>query len=343
MQTRILLLGLGFWGRNWLEAISRSPECTLVGVAAAQGDLDELGIDGTTGPRPYVDYREAIDEADADAVIIVVPTALHVDAGRRALEKGLHVLSEKPLASDLAGAEELRAEARRHPGQIYMVSQNYRWRKHSQTMRHAISSGRIGEIGGFLMEFRQPEFLVGDRAGLEMPLIQDMSIHHFDLIRFLLDANAAEVYARSFRPPWSLYAGLPSAEAVIAMDSGLTVGYSGTWAARGRYTLWDGDITVTGSSGCLKLDASGGVRIHADAGPAGDEWSGFEGRVDEGEPLEEITLEREDLDHSLQLLLDSIAAGTTPATDIEDNFHSYAMVAAALESARSRRPVRVAR
>jgi predicted dehydrogenase len=340
-QPRLLLLGLGFWGRQWYEVISRSADCTLAGVAATPRGLDALGVGGTDGPRAYADYREAIEQADADAVVIVLPTALHVDAGTRALEKSMHVLSEKPVASDLAGALHLRADARRRPRQVYMVNQNYRWRTHNQTLKHAISRGDVGRVGGLHLEFRQPEFLVGDRRILEMPLIQDMSVHHFDLIRFLLDANAVEIFARSFNPSWSAYSGLASTEAVIRMENGIVVGYSGTWAARGRFTLWDGDITVTGSMGCLKLDASGQVRLFRDEGQNPDEWSGVDAQAEMGAVLEPLLTTGQDLERSLALFLDSLATGSPPSTSLEDNYHTFAMVAAAEESARTGLPIAV--
>jgi len=339
MTTRILLLGLGFWGRNWYSVINHSPDADVVGVAAAPSDLSSLGLGSGSGPRTYTDYREAIDTTDAEAALIVLPTALHIDAATRELARGLHVLSEKPLAGSLDEARRLRDESRRYPSQVYMVNQNYRWRTHTQTMRRAIERGEIGDPFGLHLEFRQPEFLVGDRAGLDMPMIQDMSIHHFDLIRYLLGANGARVTARSFRPPWSQYQGQPASEVIVELDNGLVVGYSGTWAARGRYTLWDGDITITGPRGCLRLDASNSVRLFRDEGPDGGEWTGTAPSDAEGQVLEPLPLGLDDLDYSLSLFLTSVRNGTAPATSVDDNFHSFAMVAAALESARTGRPV----
>ncbi len=342
MATRILLLGLGFWGSRWYEVIARSEGWTLAGAAGAPQDLATLGLGGPDGPPTWTDYRAAIAEAEADAVLIVLPTALHIDAGIRALERGFHVLSEKPLASDLSGAITLRDAARRFPQQVYMVNQNYRLRPHNQTLRQAVADGLIGELGGFHLEFRQPEFMVGDRPGLEMPLIQDMSIHHFDLMRFLSGVDAVEISARSYRPPWSHYRGLPATEATVVMANDMVIGYSGTWAARGRYTSWDGDITLTGSRGCLRLDAANRVELFADEGPDPTTYSGMGPRDDAGRLLDPLAMPRPELDHSLELFRQSVVSGTPPPTSLEDNFRSFAMVAAAEASSRTWRPVRVA-
>lgn len=343
MTTRVLLLGLGFWGRNWFDVISRSPGATLVGVAAAPSDLESLGVGGHGSPFAYTDYREAIDTAEADGVVIVLPTALHLDAALRAMARGLHVLSEKPLASNLEEARHLRDEARRHPALTYMVNQNYRWRTHTQTLRDALDRDEIGAPFGLHLEFRQPEFLVGDRASLEMPLIQDMSIHHFDLIRYLTGSDGTRITARSFRPDWSMYTGLPATEAIVELANGLVVGYSGTWAARGRYTLWDGDIRITGPRGCLEVGANAQVRLYRDEGVGGELWTGTAPNGADGRLLDPISLSQDELDHSLALFLSSVATGASAPTGIEDNFHSFAMVAAALESARTGRTVAVER
>ncbi len=340
-MTRFLLLGFGFWGRHWYEAIIRRRDCSIVAVAAAPSDLEALQRGTTLPPKCYSDYREAIDDADVDAAVIVLPTALHVDAGLRSLAKGLHILSEKPLASDLEGADRLRDEARSRPNQTYMVNQNYRWRGHNQALKRIIDSGEIGKPEGLHIQFRQPEFVVGDRASLEMPLIQDMSIHHFDLVRFLLGENAVELYARSFRPSWSKYTGSPATEAAIEMQSGLLVGYSGTWAARGAYTLWDGDITITGSEGCLKLNASEEVWCYPDTEKSNDGPLTEEPAKELAYVAEPIAEGQSDVDQSLDIFLRSVRTGVEAPTSLEDNYHSFAMVMAALTSARAGRPVKV--
>ena len=60
IKHRILLLGLGFWGRNWLELIKNTERCELVGIAGAEAELvemcDKYGIDNKIC---FIDYKEA--------------------------------------------------------------------------------------------------------------------------------------------------------------------------------------------------------------------------------------------------------------------------------------------
>lgn len=141
-------------------------------------------------------------------------------------------------------------------------SQNYRWRPYNRAIKCAIDQGMIGKVESILLEFRQQEDLQGYRAGLEMPLLQDVSIHHFDLIRFFTGADCKEIYCRSWRPFWSLFQGKPNTEAILQMTNGVTVTYNGSWAARGKETSWDGNFTITGEKGCLTLDADGKVYFY---------------------------------------------------------------------------------
>src|SRR5688500_7232439 len=92
----------GYFGHKLTQEVHRSPDCELVGVISRspeRGDelAQELGIDGVTviaGPA------EARAEG-ADTVIIALPQTLHRDSALAALEAGLHVLLEKPMAMTL--------------------------------------------------------------------------------------------------------------------------------------------------------------------------------------------------------------------------------------------------
>ena len=104
---------------------------------------------------------------------------------------------------------------------------------------HEVVTDSLVVLKRNLLRFRrQPEMLVGIRAGLDNPLLQDMGIHHMDLLRFLAGRNAVEIYAREHRPVWSEFQGRPNLDAVITLEDGAQVSYSGSWAGRGRSTEW---------------------------------------------------------------------------------------------------------
>ena len=98
---RVLLLGIGFIGKQWIRTIQSEERCKLVAVSGdlpAGATLASIGLDDEVAY--YADYREAIEKTEADFVIIAIPTRFHTDAAKLALEKGMHILSEKPLGVD---------------------------------------------------------------------------------------------------------------------------------------------------------------------------------------------------------------------------------------------------
>jgi len=326
-RYRVLLLGLGFWGTRWMRVISEIDQCDLVGISGAEQDVARLRGDyDLSGVGVFADFREAIGQVDADIAVIAIPTLFHVEAARRALDRGMHVLSEKPLASNVEEARMILDYKRRYPSLCYMIDQNYRWRQHNQTMKKTVESGLIGEVGSVHIEFRQMEDLLGYREFLNMPLLQDVSIHHFDLIRFFTGVDCRSIYAHSYRPAWSKFDGRPGTEAVLRMDDGIVVNYNATWAARGRQTSWDGDITITGDKGCITLDAADNVRLFAN--------SDTTGRL-----LDKVDMPATELGYALSMMVGCIENGSIPETTIEDNIRSYAMVCAAEESVALDQPV----
>lgn len=338
-ELSILVAGTGFWGNEWLGVLSSAEGVT---IAATAGHRDPvLPADAALAPgyRHFDDYRSAIDEAEADALLITLPTHLHADAIARGIEAGMHVLCEKPLAQDAEETASVLAAASRRPDLVVMVSQNYRWRPWAQATRAAITDGTVGGLAHIGLRFSQPEFLAGPRLELDNPLLQDMAIHHFDLLRFLSGGDAVELYARQYTPSWNKFPGSPGLDAVITMDNGVQVSYSGTWAGRGGVTTWDGDYAIQGDRGLLTV-IDGRVSLHPDAGVVDTSGKGSIEAPDP-HPVEVPELPLGDTRSSFEEFRRAIADGDEPATGIRDNANSIAIVFAAEESLRSGRPVAV--
>lgn len=333
MKHKILLLGMGFWGRRWLDLILKTDRCQLTGVAGSQEEMkkicEEYGIDANI---TFTDFKEAIADSDAEIAVVVLPGILHAEADRLALEKGMHLITEKPLAMNLKEVRELLEWKKCYHGQKFMISQNYRWRSYNQAIKAAITAGMIGKLESMLLEFRQQEDLQGYRAGLEMPLLQDVSIHHYDLIRFFTGADCKNVYCRVWRPSWSSFEGKPNVEAVLEMTNGVMVTYNGSWAARGKETSWDGNITLTGDKGCLTLDADGKVLFYshkkADAVV-------LDTGMQQGKEIELPKMQYTEMEYGFHMLMDSLEQDRIPETTLEDNVKSFVMVMASMESVKS--------
>ena len=259
MTLRLIQFGLGGWGRNWVEEVTRAtpgvepvawvdPDPAMRERAVAELDLPPERVFGA--PEP------ALALGPADAALVVVPLAAHAPVTRQALEAGLHVLVEKPFAE---GLEEARAlvELARRQRRVLMVNQNYRWFPAPRHARQLLREGTIGEPIACYLDFY---FLYGSGYRyffLEEPLLSDMAIHHFDSLRFVLDDEPLEVSCRSWSEPGTPFKGRPAALATLRFARGTMVSYRGSWISRGPATPYGGHWRLDGTRGTFEFTFRG--------------------------------------------------------------------------------------
>lgn len=329
---RMMVWGAGFFARKWLEIVKARPDCTLVGLLSrTPSRLEEVRRDLDLPDLPgYPTVDDALASTRADAVIIALPQMLHRDAIVKALQAGLHVLTEKPLAMSMAEALAILAASRALPQRVVMVNQNLRWRPHTMALRRTVREGWIGRPAHLSLECRQQirrTTIDAWRENMAEPYLSDFAIHHFDLIRYVTGAEPLEVMGLSFRPPWSWFKGHAAAAAILTMEGGLVVDYGGTMVSNGLETPQEGVITITGDAGVARLDESSEVRVVGRDGA----------RVVPTEPVP-----RGELGHGLDEFVSAIATRRLPETHLGDNIRSFAIVEAIMESAHAGRTVRIA-
>ncbi|WFR68041.1 Gfo/Idh/MocA family oxidoreductase [Curtobacterium flaccumfaciens] len=262
MTVRIIHVGLGGWGGNWARtAIPEVTEVEVVGIVdPVPATLDAVRTDlGLPESAAFASLTEALAGVEADAVVITAPAVTHVPLALEALEAGKHVLVEKPFANttDEAVAAVRRAE---ELGLVLQVSQNYRWYPAPRVAQELLAAGTLGELSAIDIDFRQWD---NDLAFEEHPhyrfphaMINDMAIHHFDLIRMVTGREAVRVYAKASYPSYSKYQDEAVASMIIELDDGLVVSYRGSWLSRGPRTAWAGEWSIQGEDGELLVHES---------------------------------------------------------------------------------------
>lgn len=327
MAVRIIQVGVGGFGRGWVDVVAASRQCRHAALVDVNPQALQVARERTGVPqdRTFSDLSRALKEVEADAVLIVTPPRFHRGQALMALKSGLHVLTEKPLSDSMRSAREM-VEAAKSARRVLMVSQNYRFRRAARTVRALIESGKLGEVGYVSIGFHKaPKFAGSFRLKMQYPLLVDMSIHHFDLLRYISGQDAVRVHAKSFRPRWSWFEHEPAVAATFEMTKGVVAGYFGSWVSEGRETTWDGDWRIQCSKGAV-LWRDGEV-VAALAGK------------DTQVPL--VRMRQEDLHAALAEFAAAVEQGRQPETSGLDNLRSLAMVFACLRSARLGRPVRV--
>ncbi|WP_347312138.1 Gfo/Idh/MocA family protein [Defluviimonas sp. SAOS-178_SWC] len=195
MTVRIALVGAGLIGQRHAEAIAAVPGVVLSAVA----DPAEAGreVAAAQGARHFPTLGEMIAADRPDGVILATPNRHHVDGALDCIAAGLPVLVEKPLATDLAGAERIVAAAER-AGVPVAVGHH---RRHNPLIARAkaeIAEGRLGQITAVQATtwFMKPDeyFEVGWRRETGAGPVHLNLIHDIDLLRHLC-GEVASVHA----------------------------------------------------------------------------------------------------------------------------------------------------
>jgi predicted dehydrogenase len=333
---RVLQIGVGGFGAVWLGALAElRGEASLVGLVDREPATLEAAAARADVPadRCFTDVDAALASNGADLALVVVPPESHRPVALRCLEAGLPVLVEKPLAGSRDDSFALVAAAARS-GLELAVSQNYRYRPVIETARRALASGRLGALGQARIEFRYHHDFRGTfREAMQDPLLLDMAVHHFDLIRFVTGLEPRAVAAHSWNPPWSQYAGDASAVCLFTLENGARVVYEGSWHPRVQATDWNCRWLLECERGYLTLDRDR-VTICEQADPH---------RIPEpGDGVEELPLVELGHHDQAAMLMDfmrALRAGEAAPTTAADNLRSLEMVFAAVESARQGREI----
>ncbi|MBX9928769.1 MAG: Gfo/Idh/MocA family oxidoreductase [Gemmatimonadaceae bacterium] len=141
---RISLVGCGRIAKNHFEAIERIGGLELVAVCDTVAERARAAGEQWQVPH-FTSYDAMLESVPCDAVTIATPSGLHPAQGIRAARAGKHVISEKPMAISLAGADELLQACDDAGVQLFVVKQN-RLNPAVQLLKRAIDKGRFGRI-----------------------------------------------------------------------------------------------------------------------------------------------------------------------------------------------------
>ncbi len=333
----VLQVGCGGISAAWLKPASEHPGIRIVGLvdlhaAAAEKRRAEFAPQAQVG----TDLKAMLASLKPDIVFNCTLPETHREVALEALAAGAHVLGEKPLADTLASAREIIAAADK-AGRLVAVTQNYRYSAEVRAIRAAISSGLIGELTAVSCDFAIGAHFGGFRDTMEHVLLLDMSIHHFDLARFISDASGERVYCHEWNPAGSWYRHGACAQAIFQMSDGIVFNYRGSWCAEGMNTPWGGAWRITGTKGSLVWDGDKSVLVETVSATGGFRSEYLKSTVDVATgPGQKSGHER-----ILNEFVACIQSGSVPETGARDNLRSLAMVLSAVESAGLAAPVSI--
>lgn len=145
-------------------------------------------------PCVYDDYHKILEDKEIDAVVICSSTNTHAQISIEAIRAGKHVFCEKPIDHDLGRIQDVISELKKSNVK-YQVGFNRRFDHNFRAVHDAIAAGKIGEPHILKITSRDPNPPTADYIKVSGGIFLDMTIHDFDMTRYLLGSEVTEVYA----------------------------------------------------------------------------------------------------------------------------------------------------
>ena len=194
MTVRFGLLGAGRIGKVHAKAVAGDGGARLVAVADA---MEQAAKDIATAYGAEVRTIEEIEKAsDIDAVVICTPTDTHADLIERFARAGKAIFCEKPIDLDVKRVEACLATVDKADAAL-MVGFNRRFDPHFMAVKKAIDDGAVGKVEMVTITSRDPGPPPADYIKRSGGIFKDMTIHDFDMARFLLGEEPVAVSAHA--------------------------------------------------------------------------------------------------------------------------------------------------
>lgn len=330
MTLRFGVVGLGAMGRHHVRVISEMPEVDLVAVS----DLDEEARERVERERPataYASSREMFERAGLDAVVIAVPTIHHEGTATAALDAGLHVLIEKPLAASIDGVANILRH--RNPGQVATVGHIERYNPAVLKLSELLQSGELGRL-----------FQVRARRTGPLPIriqdvgvVTDLATHDLDMMNHLVPGRVRSIFALTAQRIHAMQEDLVTA--LLSFDSEVVGVLDTNWLTPVKIR----EMTVIGDAGMYRLDfINQDVFFYENS--TNPYWNGRNGRsgISEGNMIRYQIERREPLRIELEMFA-SVIRGERDEKELvslEDGAVAVTLAEAVLESARTGVPVK---
>lgn len=346
MTYKVLQIGAGgfgeFWCNTYLPSNVADGTIEVVGLV----DIDVKALEkarknlGLNAGQCFTSAQKAFRATEADFCTVVIPPALHEAIVDLALDRGMHILSEKPIADTMEASVRI-ADKVKAAGRKMGVTMSNRFGQDKSTLRELVSGGALGRVNTVSCRHAS-DCRIYDSWGrfrheMAYPTLIESAVHHLDIMADLAGAPCTSIFARSWRPEWAEYKG--DTDVILLMDfaNGAHGVYEGSVAQSTGLNNWRSEyVRVETASGTAILDNRELEVFHRDP-------RRIRQLSRQGKGQQVSLLDGKKWSHSLLIeqFCQWLDGGPPMVTNVEDNLQSVAMVFAAIESARLGQPVKV--
>lgn len=330
-MINIGIIGVGRMGKIHLENLSRKIEGVHLIAAVNPGKAGQTFAHDLGIPNVSNDIGIILNNPEIDAVLISSPSDTHSTYAVKAAEAGKAVFCEKPIDKSLDKARETVAaiSALNVP---LMIGFNQRFDINFAKVREAISDGKIGDLRNLHIISRDPQPPPISYIKQSGGLFKDMTIHDFDMARFIMGCEVVEVYASGnclVDPAIGEAGDIDSATVLLKFENGAMATIENSRETKYGY---DQRLEVFGSKGVIKVDnpLKSNVSFATETGSTFDRHLNFFMDRYESSYLEEI-----------RVFVDALINNRPMPVTGEDGLKAMEIAEAANQSLKENRPVRL--
>ncbi|SFK71187.1 Predicted dehydrogenase [Paenibacillus sp. 1_12] len=244
---RAILVGLGAAGFSWYKRLR--DQGLLAAVVEVDPAMKEKMNDD---PFPfYTSLEEALDKEQVDFLVNVTSPMIHTQVNHAAFDRKLAVLCEKPISFDYEESIEVVTRAARE-NIPFMIAENYRRFPFIRKMKRLLDDGVIGSLSTMDVQFHRFHQV---QRKYTVSVLDDIGVHHFDMLRYFSGREGISVFARLFNPigGWKEEGAVLNTYAILELEGGIIATYNASIAARGTETSWWGNWRIEGTEGAMEL------------------------------------------------------------------------------------------
>ncbi len=326
-QLRVGVIGLGAMGRHHVRVYNELPNASLAAVADISASA-AARISSQYHVKGFTDIDDLLNAGDIDLVSIAVPTSLHFDTTMKAIERGIHVLVEKPIASTVAEACEM-IDAAHRTGVRLMVGHIERFNPAIQELKR-----RIGQVGTVFQVSARRVGPFPDRIR-DVGVVVDLASHDIDAMNFVLESPVETAYAQIARRIHTSHEDMLIG--TLRFANGTVGALDVNWLTPTKIR----QLTVSGIKGTFVADYLTQDLAFFENGDVSSEWDDLREfqKVSEGNAIRYSFAKREPLKEELSAFVQSIIDGTDVPASPESAADTLAVALGLIESSRIGQPV----
>lgn len=258
-KIKIGQVGLGRLGRVHANNIVKHlPQAKLYAVASVVSEELNYAKESLGVPFTYHSFSEMIENEALDAIVIASPSGFHTVQITQALNKGLHVFSEKPLGLEMSSIQEVVETINKKPSQVFQLGFMRRFDDSYRYAKQLVDNKALGELTaircyGIDPTEALPSFINFAKNAASGGLFLDMSIHDIDLIRWFTQSEFKTVYALGHNiaaPELNACQELETGACLAELDNGV-IAY--LLAGRNAHHGYHVETELMGTKGMLRI------------------------------------------------------------------------------------------